>query len=90
MHQVRLYEHSSLSSIGNHIKTLCFDVAQWQTQGILQYNKKGPSPLKKLFLLKNRDYSSIGILTMSYIKAEEYLVASSLAATLDRPIQSMC
>ena len=89
MHQVRLYEHSSLSSIGIHIKTLGFDVAQWQTQGILQYNKKGPSPLKKLFLWKNRllwyRYS-----TMPYTKAEEYLVASSLAATLDRTIKSMC
>ena len=59
-------------------------------RGFCKYNKKGPSPLKKLFLLKNRDYSSIGILTMPYTKAEEYLVASSLAATLDRTIKSMC
>ena len=59
-------------------------------RGFCNVTRKGPRPLKKLFLLKNRDYSSIGILTMSYIKAEEYLVASSLAATLDRPIKSMC
>ena len=90
MHQVRLYEHSSLSSIGNHIKPYVFMWLNDKHGGFCNITKKGPSPLKKLFLWKNRDYSSIGILTMPYTKAEEYLVASSLAATLDRTIKSMC